>query len=101
MSPVEIFGATNQVDEKSHQAQMCLAALGDQIAESSCQQRPRHLRESEQKQRSATKSVNGPDRRPGKDEVDKTKSPRCEEGFCDRCASLFKHRRTVEGDNVN
>lgn len=75
--------------------------LRDDVAESSSDKGPRHLREGEQQQRPPTKGVDGPDGRPGEDEVDQAETERREQRARVAGTSLRKHRRAVEGNDVD
>lgn len=68
------------------------AAFWDQVAETSGKQGPAHLRESEEKQRSAAKRINCPESRERKHEVYESKAHGCDERFRDAGAGLFEDR---------
>jgi hypothetical protein len=62
------------VDEEGDHAEMSSAALGDEIAHSSSEQSPTHVREGEEEQTTSSKSIDRPDCRPGEGEVDETET---------------------------
>ena len=93
---------SKQVDEQSNSTESSIASRGwNQEAETCSQERPRHLREGEEQQGSASKRVNSPDRWPGEDEVDQSESERGNEGVAFRSISLSENSRTVKGDYVD
>ena len=63
-----------QVDEQGDEAQVCGGVFRDVEAEAGGEQRPEHLREGEEQEGAAAEGVDGPDRRPGEDEVDETEA---------------------------
>lgn len=69
--------------------------------ESRSQQRPCHVRESEEQQGASSKGVNCPDGGPGEQEVDETETEGSDQGALLACTGLTKHGRGVEGDNVD
>lgn len=69
---------SKDINEHSDKTEMCWAALRNQETQTSCKQRPCHLWEGEEEQASAPESVDGPDRGPGEDEIDK---PEAEGGY--------------------
>ena len=61
-------------DEERDQAQVRGEVFGDDEAEPGCEERPRHLWEREKEQCPSAEGVNGPDGRPGEDEVHQAES---------------------------
>jgi hypothetical protein len=67
--------STKQEDKQGDHAQMCTTLRWNPERKPSCEQRPRHLWECEEKQRAPSICIDRPDSRPGKDKVDQAKAP--------------------------
>ena len=83
-------------DEECDDAQMRTALLGNVEGEAGCQQRPRHLRESEEEQGAAPVGVDGEEGRDGKEEVHGAEAERGEQRFDGTGACSSEDRGGVE-----
>jgi len=90
-----------QEDKESNAAEMGGALLWNVETEPSGEEGPRHLREGEKEQCSATEGVDRPDGWEGEDEVDQTEAETGQQGSQVRGASLREDTGRVESDDVN
>ena len=108
-----------EVDEEGYHAEMGVAGLRDPEAETCSQEGPvmtqldrgspwgwervlpGHLRECEEQKSSASESVDGPYRRPGKNEVYQAETKAGKESGDVASASISKDGRAVESNDVD
>ena len=92
---------SKKVDEQRDKSDVSLAALRNQVAEAGSKKSPRHLGEGKQQKCSSAKSIDSPDSRPGKDEVDETKAHRSQQRLSVVSTSLLKDGAGVESYDVD
>lgn len=89
------------IDEHSHSGEMSDVLDGNKTAETCGEQTPSHVREGEEEERAAAEGVDSPDGGPGEDEVYEAETEGGEECVEGIGSVLLKHRRRVEGDDVD
>lgn len=92
---------SEKVDEERHKAQVCWVFLRDEETEASGQERPGHIRESEQEQRTAAERVDGPNCRPSEDEVHQTEAEGRDQCFSLTGTAKSEHSAAVERDDID
>ena len=88
-------------DEEGNQTQVSMGLLRDDEAKACCEESPGHVRKGEEEQCTPAVGINGPNGRPGEDEVDQSKTEGGEESLETTRASFHENGGGVKGYDVD